>query len=235
MSCREFENWVRTQDVRSDKEEDYPADIESHMVQCESCARLFAVDQALEHQIQSALKQEPLPDGLIDQVNITIDHDTRQKQAHSTFNKTNLVAGIAVIACLVTAYLFFQPFQYKNLNQLENYAVASHLNGNTAMTFTAQNIGDALPLLSKELQFKVTPPDLTHQGYLLLGGRLCILGKCKIAYLFYEYQDKICSVFILGNEHLDFEMAEGSRFTNTIKGVDTHIWKENNQVYAMVF
>ena len=32
----------------------------------------------------------------------------------------------------------------------------------------------------------------------------------------------------------EFQMADGSRFNNVVKGYQTNIWKENSQVYAMV-
>ena len=90
-------------------------------------------------------------------------------------------------------------------------------------------------MLSKELKFNVIIPDLKDKEYILLGGRLCVIEKCKIAYLFYIKKEKICSLFIMDYDHLGFEMADGSRFSNVIKGCHTDIWKEKGQVYAMVY
>jgi hypothetical protein len=64
---------------------------------------------------------------------------------------------------------------------------------------------------------------------------LCVLGKCRIAYLFYEKHAKTCSMFIMDYGNLDFEMADGARFSNDLKGCHTDIWKEKGQVYAMVY
>jgi hypothetical protein len=62
-----------------------------------------------------------------------------------------------------------------------------------------------------------------------------VLGRCKIAYLFYRKEQKLSSLFILDYGHMDFEMADGSRFSNDLKGFHTDIWKEKGQVYAMVY
>ena len=43
------------------------------------------------------------------------------------------------------------------------------------------------------------------------------------------------SLFIMDVDHLDFEIADKTRFSTTIKGCDTQVWKDDGQVYAMVF
>lgn len=60
------------------------------------------------------------------------------------------------------------------------------------------------------------------------------LKGCKAAYLFFEKKKNLCSLFIMDYDHLGFEIADGSRFSNIIKGCPTDIWKEKGQVYAMV-
>lgn len=234
MICKDFENWIRTKDIYPDPLNE-AGTFESHRSRCPSCEGIYLLDQTLEQTIQEALRPVELPDGLIDQVDISVDHEIQSVESTSFFNRKHLAAGIALLICLISLFAYTRPFQYPNLNELGLSAVTSHLQANTAMTFEAKDLETALPVLSKELQFKVTLPRLSEDEFILLGGRLCVLGKCKIAYLFYEYQDKICSLFVLDNQHLDFELAEGSRFNNRIKGFETHIWKENGQVYAMVF
>lgn len=103
------------------------------------------------------------------------------------------------------------------------------------MSFSADEIKQATVMMSQKLKFNVAIPDFKDRGYKLLGGRLCVLGDCNIAYLFYERQNKICSLAIMDYENLDFKMADGSSFSNDIKGCHTDIWKEKGQVYAMVY
>lgn len=230
MMCKDFQHWLLTRD---NFREDDPEDVLDHRRECPSCSRLYAIDEGLETAIQSAFLQEELPKGLVDQIDLNLDHAGPQVRV-TRLKIAGLVAGLALIPLIVFMVFFNKPFRYQNLQQLSENAVFSHLKGNQAMSFTADEVEQAVAMLSRELKFKVILPDLKDQGYVLLGGRLCALGKCKIAYLFYEKQKKVSSLIIMDYDHLDFEMADGSRFSNDIRGCHTDIWKEKGQVYAMV-
>ncbi|MBU1342543.1 MAG: hypothetical protein KKE44_12905 [Proteobacteria bacterium] len=231
MICKDFQHWLLARDEFTDKIT--PA-AQEHLESCENCKALYNIDLGLEKSIQAAFFQEELPKGLFDQIELTLDH-AKTPILYAKQKIAGIVAGFALIIAMVFMVFFNPPFRYQNLQQLSEKAVASHLKGNTAMSFTGDQIEQALSMLSKELKFNVILPDLTDKGYVLLGGRLCVLGECRTAYLFYQNQDKVSSVFILDYDHLDFEMADGSRFENDIKGCHTDIWKEKGQVYAMVY
>ncbi len=231
MNCKDFQHWLSTKDAFTDKENPEPLD---HLKVCESCKILYNIDLGLEKNIKSAFHQQKIPRGMLDRIELTLD------DAKGPVMVTKLMlTGIMATLCLffIGAYMVFfdKPFQYQSLQQLSENAVVSHLKGNMTMSFNENEIEQALAMLSKELKFNVIIPDLKDKGYILLGGRLCVLGKCKTAYLFYKKQEKICSLFIMDYDHLGFEMADGSRFNNIIKGCHTDIWKEKGQVYAMVY
>ena len=231
MNCKDFQHWLSTRDSFSDIEN---PDALDHLKGCEICKNLYKIDIRLEKTIESAFHQHEIPNGLYDQIELTLDHaksPTRVKMPLIA----GLFAGLALIFAVVFMIFFNQPFRYQNLQQLSEKAVIRHLKGDTTMSFTVNEIKQAILMLNKELKFNVVIPDLKNQGYVLLGGRLCVLDKCKIAYLFYEKQNKICSLFIMDYGHLAFEMADGSRFNNIIKGCHTDIWKVRGQVYAMVY
>ncbi len=230
MNCKDFQHWLSTRDAFADQEN--PEAI-NHLKGCESCSNLYKIDIRLEKSIQSAFHQQEIPRGLYDQIELTLDH-AKKPVMFTKLRLTGLAAFLSLI--LVAVYMLFSepPFRYQNLQQLSEKAVFVHLKGNTTMSFNDNKIEQAVVMLSKELKFNVVLPDLKDQGYILLGGRLCALGKCKAAYLFFEKKEKLCSLLIMGYDHLGFEMADGSRFSNTIKGCPTDIWKEKGQVYAMV-
>ena len=235
MICRDFENWMLTRDGALDNKSPMEPGIQAHLEQCKACQALYAMDQSIENNIKKALAPIDMPDGLIDQVNISIDHALETKKPVNQYARISLVAGFALITILAAFFFFNQPFQYKSLQHLSESAVARHLDGDNTMTFSSNEMDQAQSLMSKELKFNVILPNLTDQGYVLLGGRLCILEKCKIAYLFYEKLNKTCSLFILDYDNLAFDMADGSQYSNDMKGLHTRIWKNSGQVYAMVF
>jgi anti-sigma factor RsiW len=233
MNCKDFQDWLLTRDALTDKEN---PEVLEHLKFCETCRNLYHIDESLEKAIGSAFRPVEFPKSLYERIELTIDH-AKIPAGPTKRHFAGLAVGIAASIVLVLVVMIFsnQPFRYENLQQLTESAITRHLSGNTTMSFTADGIESAVTMLSRELKFNVILPDLTNQGYVLLGGRLCVLGKCRIAYLFYEKHAKTCSMFIMDYGNLDFEMADGARFSNDLKGCHTDIWKEKGQVYAMVY
>ncbi len=89
MICKEFDNWILTKDCytlpngperQKHRQEDHryrQPDQEyllNHIMQCRSCAQMHDIDTGLEKSIQAAFMPEDMPDGLMDQVDIAVDH-----------------------------------------------------------------------------------------------------------------------------------------------------------------
>ena len=234
MSCKKFENWLSSGDDATG--DPIPHEVDKHMSTCRECSEIYTVDQHLEKHIRQGLQTEQLPAGLYKKIDAVIDDSTPGLNFGNRLYK--LVAGVGAAAILIIAIYFnflHTPSHFKDLHQLTQHAVERHLKGDTTMAFGALNIENGLVMLSKELKFNVLLPNLANKEYILLGGRLCVVGNCKTAYLFYQYQQKTCSLFIMDYDNFDFQMADGSRFNNVVKGCRTDIWKENGQVYTMVY
>ena len=144
-------------------------------------------------------------------------------------------AGIMVLVMILVSVFALKPPSFKSLEQISDQAVMDHLKGNQKISFDATTLFQALEMFRIELGFNVLLPDLDAQGCFLVGARLCALGNCRAAYFLIEKQGKKGSLFIMAVDHLDFEISDGTQFFTTIKGCDTHIWKDNDQVYATVF
>lgn len=232
MNCKDFQHWLCAR--QHHKKTSLPDTVLNHLKICSECKQLYTLDTGLDKTIETAFELQAPPNGLHERIELTIDHASPPEKF--SWKKITAVAVVfSFISILVFSLFFNQPFTYRNLHQLSEAAVTSHLKANTAMSFSAQNIETAITMLSRELKFNVIIPDLKNQGYILLGGRLCALGKCKIAYLFYKKENKISSLIIMDDNHLDFQLADGSRFNSTVKGLRSDVWKENGQVYAMVY
>ncbi len=230
MNCNEFQHWLTTRDVFSNE----TPDALFHIKTCHACKSLYMMDTGLEKDIQTGFVQEEVPKNLVDRIDMALD----QAKSPIRLNKPGIAAITAGVVLMVIFSLFMvspaKPFRYQNLQQLSENAVQNHLKANTAMSFTADKTQEALVMLRKELGFNVIIPDLSKKGYTLIGGRACFLDTCRIAYLFYKKADKTSSLFILDDDHLDFEMPDGMNFSQDIREHHADIWKENGQVYAMV-
>lgn len=230
MNCDQFQRWLLTRDVFSNHE---PPEAISHLSVCADCKRLYMMDLGLEEHLRSGFPEQEMPKSLADRIDMALD----QAKAPLQLNRP-LLGVLAALITLTAVLLFFmnpnQSFRYESLDHLGETAVMTHLKGNTAMSFTPDKLDEALAAMRKELEFDVVLPDLPEKGYALLGGRLCFVGKCRTAYLFYRKGGQTVSLFILNSNHLDFKMAEGREAHVEIKDCRADIWKANGQVYALV-
>lgn len=231
MNCNQFQHWLRARDIFACKKN---PEAVFHLETCFACKKLYRLDTGLEENIQSGFIRQEIPKNLMDRVDTKLDQEIKSP---ARLNRS-LIAAFAVGIAIIVAFSIFpepdKPFRYQSLQHLSEAAVIDHLKGNMAMSFTTEKMGEALALLRKELEFNVIIPDLSEKGYTLLGGRLCSLGQCRTAYIFYQKAGKTSSLFILDDDHLDFKMADTVNYSNDINECRTDIWKENGQVYALV-
>lgn len=237
MQCKDLDRWLEKRDIH---ETQACPDIASHLETCPHCRALYEADTVLESLVSDAFSPAGLPDGLAQRIDRAIDRAQAPPSPRKKFDMKKAGIAAAVLLMFVTGlFLMGRPGpRFETLHQLGEQAAMDHLRGNTALAFDAAGLARALGAINRELGFQVRLPDLSKEGVVLLGGRLCALGKCRAAYFVLEKPDKpgrTGSLFIMGLAALDFPLPEGSRFTSRIRGCDTRVWKDNGQVYAMVF
>jgi hypothetical protein len=239
MKCKEFHHWLRTR-VRNTP--DSP-EAREHRLGCPDCRRLYDLDTQAEQGIALAFATRELPRDLADQIDQRLDLEMNLETTPSKYRPkpfaalkyTGWIAGFMGVVIILAGIFTLQPPSFKSLEQISNQAVMDHLKGNRKISFDADALFQALEMFKRELGFNILLPDLAAQGCFLVGGRLCALGNCKAAYFVIEKQGKNGSLFIMDVDHLEFEVADGTRFSTTIKGCDTQVWKNNDQIYATVF
>jgi anti-sigma factor RsiW len=87
---------------------------------------------------------------------------------------------------------------------------------------------------SDKLGFPVSLPKYNIQGATFLGGRECLLGKEKAAYLFYEKRGKRVSLFIIHARDLGITLKGERVYNVSDKEHDVKVWREGDLVYALV-
>jgi len=236
MNCKQFQDWLSSRDIHGAA---LPPEAVRHMAECKECEKLFHLDSRLEDCLKKGMEMAPLPRGLSERISASLDHQAASGPVRPS--RTMQAVGTALacmIIILVAAYLPFSSHKadhFKDLNQISLQAVKSHLAENRRMNFTAGEVDQALEILTKKLGFQVLLPNLEPFGCALLGGRICTLGDCKAAYFVLEKNGRSGSLFIMDSQFLSEDLADGSRFNTRIKGCETCVWKDNGQVYAMVF
>lgn len=240
MECNEFYHWLRTRDARNSP--DCP-EARAHRRVCSDCQKLYNLDTRAERGIALAFSSQKLPRGLTDQIDQQLDIEMNRRTSLSrqrskpfaALKYAGWIAGFMGAVILLAGLLALKPHSFKSLEQISHQAVRDHLQGNQKISFDAAALFQGLDMFKRELGFNVLLPDLAAQECLLVGGRLCDLGSCKAAYFVIEKQGKKGSLFIMDMDHLDAEIADGTKFSTTIKGCDTCVWKDKGQVYATVF
>lgn len=217
MNCKEFENWLLSEDKTLNNT--VPEDVFEHLSICADCEQIYLLDTDIENRIDAAFVQEEIPSDLETKIDASLN-----LASHNPFvftkKMTGLVAGIGAI--LVITYLSIfnnDPFKFQNLQQLSEKAILRHLKGDTTMTFDAAHIEQAIGMLSKELKFKVILPDLADKGFILLGGRICAVDKCRTAYLFYKNKEKPALYLLWIMTVLNLKWPTAAALTMSLKGV----------------
>jgi len=229
MKCIEFKNWLFNRD---NLDRELPPRAKEHIEGCTSCRKLNFLDESLDNALKNEFLAEDLPPGVIHRIDTDIQKKSLPWISNIDIQKVIPVAAISFSVLFFT--LFYLPGDFRNLQHISSEAVQYHLKSEFDMDFDTANIKEGNRTLSESLGFKVLIPDFSTQGYQLIGGRKCVLGKREVAYIFYEKQGQINSLFILNPDDLDFVMAEGAEYKDVNKGCPISIWKTNSQVYALV-
>lgn len=231
MTCSEFKMWLVEKEFA---ESGATAGARSHMRNCPDCRILYELDEDLEAVIRADLVMVEPPPGLLRKIEAGINPATMKKVFTFPWN----LAPALTVAALVM--LFLNPFRaaeptpgFRSMDQVSRIVLQDHLR-QVPMSFAAAEVVDVEGWFARVHNIGFTMPDLGKQGYTLVGGRKCELGKCDAVYLLYAKEGKRVSVFILPESDIKFPMTEGQRYGVEIAETQVQLWKGNGQVHAMV-
>jgi len=203
------------------------------MVFCEECKKIAVIDSLIEDRIRAELCQVDPPSELFTRLEMDIRLAEREK-GDNLFSWKKFVPALTIAALLLAIVL--NPFSGRigSLDQISSLALANHLDSDLRMVFRAGDITDVLDWFSGKLGFPVSLPKLNIQGSTFLGGRECLLGKEKAAYLYYEKRGKRASLFIIHVRDLSIPLKGERVYNVSDKGHDVKVWKEGDLVFALV-
>lgn len=229
MNCQEFKTWLHDKNHNSHAE----SEALSHMETCQGCQKLSALDALVENRIRNSLTQLDPPPDLMGRIKLDIG-SSHDKQAAS-FSRWKILAPVLAMAAAVIIF-FINPFsgQIRSLDDFSTFAIANHLDPNLKMAFSRDEVADVSGWFAKHLVFPIAVPDLSGQGFKLIGGRKCLVGHKDAAYLYYDKEGKKASVFIINPADLDFNLEPDKIYRITEGEYQIQIWKEKNLGYALV-
>lgn len=233
MTCNDFKTWLGNKDLLGQSAE---GQAREHMDSCEQCNKLAEVDSLLEYRISEGFQQVEPPREFFARLEMDIMSAERTERVEilSTSPWKKLVPALAMAALVLIIVL--NPFGGKigSIDQIGSYALANHLNPELTMAFKMEDVADVTGWFESRVGFSPHLPRRNMQGLTLLGGRECYWGKNKAAYLICDKSGKKVSVFIIDPSTLDFTLERDRSYSIQDRGHEIKIWKEKEQVFAMV-
>lgn len=197
MSCKEIQGLM---DPYIDRELDLvrSIELERHMHDCPSCARLHEDRAALRTAIGAGSLRYRAPDTLKKSVRAALVERDRQERAPGRWRWFRLpgpaIAATAAAALLIAIW-WVRPVE----GALQREVVEGHIRSLMANHLTDVPSTDqhtVKPWFAGKLDFSPTVKDLTAEGFTLVGGRLDYLDNHAVAAIVYQRRQHVINVFV---------------------------------------
>jgi anti-sigma factor RsiW len=181
-------------------------EIERHLADCSGCSAALARLQSLQAALRSApLRYQP-PPRLARRVSASLRRQDRSWQRLST-----ALAGVAAAAMILAAvWLWMRPAN----DPLVAEVAAAHVRSLLAEHRTDVASSDrhtVKPWFAGRLDYAPPVPDLSAEGFPLVGGRLDYLDGRPVASLVYERRKHLINVFVWPSTEGDSEPVLNAR------------------------
>jgi anti-sigma factor RsiW len=196
--------------------------VEAHVTACSGCAVWLRLHRAMRERMSSADLRFSAPPGLRARIKAVLPAATVAPPA-----RRGLFKGFAFGSALsgAVAALFMIAVVRSDQDQvIVSDVVSAHLRSLQANHLTDVRAGDQQgigPWLRDRLAVVPPVPDLTSQGFNLIGGRIdYVLGKA-VAAIVYRRGDQIVSLFVAQGAE-----ADQSARVRTRQGLNVELWSE---------
>lgn len=229
MTCEDFKKWLIDKDVANDSTSKSATE---HMERCEHCRRLFRLDRSLEDAIRKKLAPVQPSEGVLAALKLHVrSHDNRTAVLRSW---RKVVVSCAAAAAVVFLVIYTVPRHPAGMEELGELAVESHLSGDRHMTIRGPLETASPAWMEQIIGVAASQPELGTPLFTFVGARPCKLGPVKAAYLFYERDGQIVSVFVVRNQDLGFSPSGDRPYEAKISGCEVKAWARGDALYVMV-
>jgi anti-sigma factor RsiW len=193
-------------------------EIEAHIQGCTCCAARLGAYRALHEAMSKVELRLAPPIGL----RATILARLRPATGRSIFARLALAPALSAIAAALLMLAVLRPGQD---DVLVSDVVSAHLRSLEASHLTDVQAGDQAvvrPWFSAHLGAAPPIPDLTQQGFELVGGRIdYVLGK-PVAAIAYRRDDHIINLFVAQGGGVDRDVR-----VKATQGLNLELWSEH--------
>jgi anti-sigma factor RsiW len=197
--------------------------IEAHVGACARCAMQLRLHRAMRAMMSSANLRFPAPATLRTRIRAM----PPVAAAGAPYRLRTLFKGFAfgsALSAAAAALLMIAVIRSDQDQVIVSDVVSAHLRSLQANHLTDVQTGDrqgVKPWFSDRLGVAPPVPDLTAQGFNLIGGRVdYVLGKA-VAAIVYRHSDHVINLFVAQGEQ-----AEQSARVETMQGFNVALWSE---------
>lgn len=226
MKCERFSAWLENRDTYDVSEADKAY---RHAAECKGCGRMLKQDEILDRFIARSLAPESMPEGLRNRIDLSLQRSVPHR------SRRNVLAALFAVCLVVVAVFAFNmgQQQFGSMDELATFALADHRDhGQRVAIF--EPVVDAGVWLAANMESDISPPPQLVKGYTVKAARFCRLGHCRAVHMLYEQNGKLVSVFVVGAEEVGFHVEQGRIYLLTVEGHSVRLYKQKNEVYALV-
>jgi hypothetical protein len=230
MDCKQYKEWLENRDLSDISESDRAG---NHARDCTGCEDLTRKDEMLDQAISNTMKKEPLPENLEKIVAMNLSSGVSRTRRFSTgfIKLASLSAGVAAVLLV----FFLIPADFSALNDFGTALVQDHngiLRGHPVDSVQNEKLPD---WIGANADFAAqVPASFPSQGLELFGARICVIDRCRTVHLVYSTGAGFVSLFIIDADQLPAPLKDGKSLVFTQKGSEIKMWREGNQVFAMI-
>jgi anti-sigma factor (TIGR02949 family) len=197
--------------------------IETHVAACARCAGQLRLHRAMRAMMSNANLQFSAPPGLRARIRAALP----VRAADAPYRLRTLLKGFAfgsALSAAAAALLMIAVIRSDQDQVIVSDVVSAHLRSLQADHLTDVQTSDqhgVKPWFSDRLGVAPPVPDLTAQGFSLIGGRIdYVLGKA-VAAIVYRRSDHVINLFVAQGAE-----AEHSARAETMQGFNVELWSE---------
>jgi hypothetical protein len=229
MNCDQFHSWLENRDFSDQSESDQAM---KHKKDCQSCQQFFVKDNMLDQAIRDNMEKEPLPENLEKIVSLNLGTGKTPQRRTGTI-VIRILSAAAGLGALVLLFLFV-PTDFSARNDFGKSLVRDHLHHNYNQDLeTIDNLDKWLSLHSS---FGAAVPARfdSKKGYRFVGGAICVIKKCRTVHLVYREGDGLISLYIIDAAQVPADLDDSRVYSFTSNGYTVEMWKEQQQVFAVI-
>lgn len=213
------------------------ATVAAHLADCPACTGLQQQRQQLGNALRNPALHHKVPAALRAQLQQQLQTVQAKHRFTMPAGWMSIAASWAVVAVLTWSVALYTIEQQAQDTQTSE-VFASHVRSllvDHAVDIASSDQHNVKPWFNGRVDYSPAVPDLSTQGYALLGGRLDYVGNKTVPVLIYQRRQHVINVFMRANVPTSATTTTNADYqTATQQGYNLIQWQENGVDYWAV-